>query len=102
MNIKIACKILTVILFAQASIFAQTANLKDVREFEIWLDDFIAKNFPSDKSGQLAFVIVKDDKIFFQKGYGFVDADRKIPVLPDKTVLTLRQPLDRALPRSLR
>ena len=86
MNIKIACKILTVILFAQASIFAQTANLKDVREFEIWLDDFIAKNFPSDKSGQLAFVIVKDDKIFFQKGYGFVDADRKIPVLPDKTV----------------
>ncbi len=88
MKVKIACKILTIILFAQASIFAQSANLKDVREFEVWLDDFIAKNFPTDKSGQLAFVLVKDDKIFFQKGYGFVDAERKIPVSPDKTFFT--------------
>lgn len=86
MNEKIAYKILTMILFAQMSIFAQTANLKDTREFEVWFDDFVAKNFSADKSGQLAFVIVKDDKIFFQKGYGFADTEGKIPVSLDKTV----------------
>lgn len=86
MNEKIAYKIVTVILFVQVSIFAQTAHLKDTREFEVWFDDFVAKHFSTDGSGQLAFVIVKDDKIFFQKGYGFADTERKIPVSPDKTV----------------
>lgn len=72
-------------LLLGAVVFAQTTNLKDAAEFEIWFDGFVAKNFPAE-SGQLAFVIVKDDRIFFQKGYGFVDAERKISVSPDKTV----------------
>ena len=88
-RVKTVCKILVVFstfVLLSAAVFAQSSNLKDRQEFETWLDDFIAKNFPTDKSGQFAFVIVKDDKIFFQKGYGFEDESRKIPVSPDKTV----------------
>lgn len=32
------------------------------------------------------FVLVKDGKIFFSKGYGYADLEQKIPVIPDKTL----------------
>lgn len=86
---QIACKIIVLLLawfLFSTCASAQKANLRDAGEFEVWLDDFVAKNFPTDKSGQLAFVIIQNDKIFFQKGYGFADAERKISVSPDKTV----------------
>ncbi len=68
------------------SAFAQTAKVDGAKEFEIWLDEFVTKNFPNAESGQLAFVLVKGDRIFFQKGYGFEDAEKKIPVSPENTV----------------
>jgi len=33
-----------------------------------------------------AVALVKDDKIFFSKGYGYADLEKKIPVVPDKTL----------------
>jgi CubicO group peptidase (beta-lactamase class C family) len=30
--------------------------------------------------------LVKDGKIFFSKGYGYADLEKKIPVVPDKTL----------------
>ena len=56
--------------------------LLDQKEFETWLDSFLARYKPS----SLAFVLVKDDQIFFQKGYGYADAPTQTPVAPEQTV----------------
>ncbi len=71
---------------SSTSAFAQAAKIDDAKELEIWLDEFIAGNFPNAESGQVAFVLVKGDRIFFQKGYGFEDAEKKIHVSPENTV----------------
>ena len=52
--------------------------LSDPQEFEAWLDSFLASYKPSG----LAFVLVKDDRIFFQKGYGMPTHPRKRPSSP--------------------
>jgi CubicO group peptidase (beta-lactamase class C family) len=57
----------------------------DQREFELWMDQFLA-DYLKDPSASLGFVLVKDGKILFQKGYGYADSRRKMPVLPDQTL----------------
>ncbi|MFQ5892280.1 MAG: serine hydrolase domain-containing protein [Candidatus Methanofastidiosia archaeon] len=32
------------------------------------------------------FILVKDGEIFFAKGYGFANLEKKTPVIPDKTL----------------
>jgi len=55
------------------------------KELELWIDQFLA-DYLKDPSASLGFVLVKDGKIFFQKGYGYADSRRKMPVLPDQTL----------------
>jgi len=91
-NVKTICPICTIfivllfVLYSSRTGFAQAPKIDTVEEFESWLDNFVAQNFSNAQSSQLAFVLVKGDQIFFQKGYGFEDAEKKIPVTPEKTV----------------
>ncbi len=67
---------------AAAPTVAPGPALSDPQEFEAWLDSFLASYKPSG----LAFVLVKDDRIFFQKGYGYADAQTQTPVVPETTI----------------
>jgi CubicO group peptidase (beta-lactamase class C family) len=64
---------------------AQTFELNDVKAFENWCDAFVAE-YDNGQNAPIAIVVVKDDQIFFQKGYGFVDESQTIPVCPEQTV----------------
>jgi CubicO group peptidase (beta-lactamase class C family) len=57
----------------------------DQREFEAWLDQFLA-DYVKRPSASLGFVLVKDGKIFFQKGYGYADSMKRTPVVADQTL----------------
>lgn len=48
-------------------------------DFDGWLDTVAA----SGRVSGLAAVIVKDDKVLLQRGVGFADADKKLPVTAD-------------------
>jgi CubicO group peptidase (beta-lactamase class C family) len=58
----------------------------DPQELEAFLDPFFAKNMTEQHIPGAVFVLVKDGKIFFSKGYGYADLENKIPVVPDKTL----------------
>ncbi|HZE72566.1 MAG TPA: serine hydrolase, partial [Pyrinomonadaceae bacterium] len=64
---------------------AIAAGPTDPKEFEAWMDQFLA-DYLKRSSVSLGFVLVKDGKIFFQKGYGYADAEKKTPVVPDQTL----------------
>src|SRR6266542_3508144 len=64
---------------------AIAAGPTDPKEFEAWMDQFLA-DYLKRTSASLGFVLVKDGKIFFQKGYGYADAEKKTPVIPDQTL----------------
>jgi beta-lactamase class C len=49
------------------------------RDFDGWLDTVEQ----SDQVSGLAAVIVKDDKVLLQRGIGYADASRGVPVTPD-------------------
>src|ERR1700686_1332652 len=65
---------------------AQHAGLTEPREFEVWLDHFFADYLKNSPEPSLGFVLVKDGRIFFQKGFGYADYQKKTPVLPDQTL----------------
>jgi len=58
----------------------------DPLELEAFLDDFFAKEMTKEHVPGAAVALVKDGKIFFSKGYGYADLEKKIPVVPDKTL----------------
>ena len=61
-------------------------NPTDPQELEAFLDDFFAKEMVKEHVPGAAVALVKDGKIFFSKGYGYADLEKKIPVVPDKTL----------------
>lgn len=56
----------------------------DVRQFEAWLDGFLAEQLESSAAASLGFVLVWDGRITFAKGYG-MEAGR-VPVNPERTL----------------
>lgn len=58
----------------------------DSAELGAWLDDLLAKQMAENHIAGAAVAVVKDGKLFFAKGYGYADVDRKIPVDPEKTL----------------
>lgn len=61
-------------------------GLTDSKELEAFLDRFFAEYMPAEHIPGAVFVLVKDGKIFFSKGYGYADLEKQIPVIPEKTV----------------
>ena len=58
----------------------------DPQELEVFLDNFFAQQMAKEHVPGAVFVLVKDGKIFFTKGYGYADLEKKTPVVPDKTL----------------
>jgi len=58
----------------------------DPKEFETFLNQFFTKQMRDLQIPGLAFVMVKDGEIFFSKGYGYANIERKIPVDLQKTL----------------
>lgn len=61
----------------------------DPQELEVFLDNFFAQQMTRLHIPGAAIAIVKDGEIFFTKGYGYADLEKKIPVDPNKTLFRL-------------
>jgi CubicO group peptidase (beta-lactamase class C family) len=62
----------------------------DKDEFEHWLDNFFAEVLSKDYRPAIpgvVFVLVKDDSIFFAKGYGYANIETKQPFDPKQTTV---------------
>jgi CubicO group peptidase (beta-lactamase class C family) len=58
----------------------------DPQEVATFLDKFFAKEMPREHIPGAVVALVKDGEIFFTKGYGYANLEKKIPVVPDKTL----------------
>nr|WP_254919350.1 serine hydrolase [Bacillus cereus] len=63
-----------------------TLNLKDVEAFT---NKVIPEKMKKENAAGVALVVVKDNQILFQKGFGFSDKEKKTPIDPKKTVFRL-------------
>src|SRR5262249_23034690 len=60
-------------------------DLDDVKGLEAFLDQFFQEKMAERHVPGAVFVLVKDGRTTFAKGYGYADRERKLPVVPDKT-----------------
>lgn len=58
-------------------------------ELGAFLDELLAKQMAEHHIPGAAVSIVKDGKLFFAKGYGYADVDKKIPVDPEQTIFAI-------------
>lgn len=61
----------------------------DPQELERFLDGYFAEQMEQQHIPGAAFVFVKEGKVFFKKGYGLADLERKQPVSPDTTIFRI-------------
>src|SRR5262245_63070913 len=61
----------------------------DPKELEQFLDNFMAEHLEKERIPGAAFVMVKDGKIFFKKGYGFANLARQQRVSPDSSIFRI-------------
>ncbi|MDV2992476.1 MAG: putative D-alanyl-D-alanine carboxypeptidase [Chroococcidiopsis sp. SAG 2025] len=64
-------------------------GLSDPQELEAFLDNFFAQQMANLHIPGVTFTLVKDGKVFFTKGYGYADLEKKVAVDPDKTLFRL-------------
>jgi CubicO group peptidase (beta-lactamase class C family) len=89
--------IILVLFLLAASGWVATANSpiktsngpNDIKEFEQFLDRFFAEHMQKEHIPGAAFVFVKDNKVFFKKGYGFANLERQQRVSPDSTIFRI-------------
>jgi CubicO group peptidase (beta-lactamase class C family) len=67
---------------------AQPSGPTDPREFEAFLDTYLAEQMKAHHIPGVVFTMVKDGEVFFSKGYGYADLETQTPFDPEKTVLT--------------
>lgn len=72
--------------FAQGLPTPAPSGPTDPQELQAFLDKFFAEQMLKEHIPGAVFVLVKDGKIFFSKGYGYANLEKKIPVVPDKTL----------------
>ncbi len=65
---------------------SQPQKAIDRKELESFLDKFFDEQMPKYKVPGAVFVVVKDGKVFFAKGYGYTDIENEKPARPDKTL----------------
>jgi CubicO group peptidase (beta-lactamase class C family) len=57
-----------------------------VEEMEAFVDGFMDSQMKAGPVAGAAVVVVKDGQVFFQKGYGYEDAEKRTPVDPAQTL----------------
>jgi CubicO group peptidase (beta-lactamase class C family) len=60
-------------------------DLDNVKGLEAFLDQFFQEKMAERHVPGAVFVLVKDGRTAFAKGYGYADRERKLPVVPDET-----------------
>lgn len=65
---------------------AEAVGPSDPKEIEAFFDPLFNKHIAESDFPSAAVVLVKDDQILFQKGYGYTDFKRTKPVSADRTV----------------
>jgi CubicO group peptidase (beta-lactamase class C family) len=60
-------------------------GLRSPEELEAFVDGFVGGELEAYDVAGLTVAVVKDGRLFFAKGYGWADVDRRIPVDADKT-----------------
>lgn len=71
---------------AAADPAAASGDLTDPAELEAFIDGVMAAHFRSRKIPAATISVVKDGELFFAKGYGFADLERRIPVEAETTL----------------
>lgn len=61
-------------------------GLVDPKELESFLDGIMTAHLRDNHIPGATLAVVKDGKIFFKKGYGYADIDKRIPIDPDTTL----------------
>ncbi|XHX78819.1 MAG: serine hydrolase [Stenomitos frigidus ULC029] len=59
---------------------------QDPQEVEAFLDKFFTNETPKEHVPGAVVALVKEGKILFTKGYGYANVEKKIPVVPDRTL----------------
>jgi CubicO group peptidase (beta-lactamase class C family) len=70
----------------EAAAVPQPAGPTDPAELEAFIDGLMAAHMASRKIPAATIAVVKDGKLFFAKGYGFADCEKRIPVVADRTL----------------
>ena len=60
--------------------------LTSSQELEAFLDEFMAEQMEKQHIPGVTFSLVQNGELFFTKGYGYADLEKKIPVIPNKTL----------------
>ncbi len=68
---------------------AQPQGPIDPDELEAFLDTLFAKQMEENHIAGAAVAVVKDGKLFFAKGYGYADLEKRIPVDPEETLFRI-------------
>ena len=61
-------------------------GLNNPQEFETFVDNFFNEEMSQSHTPGAVISVVKDGEIFFAKGYGYANLEKKIPVEADKTL----------------
>ncbi len=69
-----------------AAAAAQAAGPTDPAELEAFIDGMMAAHLRSQDIPAATIAVVKDGRLFFAKGYGFQDREKRIPVVAEKTL----------------
>jgi CubicO group peptidase (beta-lactamase class C family) len=62
------------------------AGLRSREELEAFVDGFVGGELEAYHVAGLTVAVVKDGQLFFAKGYGWADVERRVPVEADKTL----------------
>ena len=66
-----------------------TRGVRDRAELEAFLDGVMAANLADKHVNGATVSVVKDGALFFAKGYGFVDANRRTPVSAERSLFRI-------------
>jgi CubicO group peptidase (beta-lactamase class C family) len=83
-----ALAIVPLFLICPRPLYASDAanDLDNIKGVEAFLDQFFQEKMAERHVPGAVFVLVKDGRMTFAKGFGYADLERKIPVVPDRTV----------------
>ena len=68
---------------------SQAQGPSDPAELEAFLDDLLRRKMEEYHIAGAAIAVVKDGKLFFAKGYGYADLEKRIPVDPEQTIFRI-------------
>ena len=71
---------------ATAPVLSAGTHSLTPEDLSAFLDGFLPLQLHREDIAGAVVIVVKDGKVLFQKGYGYADVDKKIPVTPDGTL----------------